>query len=168
MSNRIEGGSVTLGRVASGGSLDINDMVNTVDSVVLTVGDDMAGEMILRSGIAADQSLAIGGELTTTGTINFNGGDMAGALLIAKGGAGRILNGGSVESGQQALLCCTVGYTFSGQAEFVTVATLGALSVEAGGIDGEITIHGDLLGSIATRLSGFFGKNAVSVRRSTS
>ncbi|MCH8253473.1 MAG: hypothetical protein IID36_13580, partial [Planctomycetes bacterium] len=132
--------------------------------------EDTAGSIILHEGLRINQTLVVYGTLASSADIDLKSKPMAGLILLSKGGAGDIINGGTVTQSvvingntfhceptafavcDEGNMTCDVilgdsaGDTFSGQASFSGVADDG--EVHAEDVDGSIKFVGDMAGTI--------------------
>jgi hypothetical protein len=108
--------------------------------------DEVAGTLEFLGGIPSGTVNVYNG---LTGTIDLNGGDVSGFLLLSGGGDGSIVNGGTV-SGLVGL--GSAGYPFTGTADFDAVAGSGTVSSDYFGsgddLPGTLDISGNVSGTI--------------------
>ena len=84
------------GAVAEGGSITIASMSRNNVTATFTETSQLAGALVLQDDIHTEQEVTIAGE--STGTVDLTGHDVAGSLNFAGGGAGHIINGGTITS----------------------------------------------------------------------
>ncbi len=153
VSDRIDAGKLTvLGSVGSTASIQVHDMSGDVDLVFGEFpgsSDEFAGDLLLETGIEAEAAVAINGPLASTGSVDLNGQNLAGGLILSGGGSGSIVNGGSVQDMVQ--LADRIGTGFAGSATFAAVSAFGTIDTEGAGLAGVVTVTGDVDGDIVVR-----------------
>ncbi|MBL8880962.1 MAG: hypothetical protein JNG88_17750 [Phycisphaerales bacterium] len=108
----------------------------------------LEGTLNLPNSIALGSFVNIG---TLAGTIDLNDAEMNGALNIAHGGAGQIVNGGTIRGvhPDSAVVVLSVSVdSFSGSAAFAQIDLGG--SVTASMLHGQLYVEGDVDGTILT------------------
>lgn len=148
-------GSVTAHRLqflSVDGDVTETSAITTTHFHNLTVNGNLAGSVFLENGIPEGGSLAVGLELTGTGVVDLNHGDVSGNLSFNGGGAGSVVNGGTVTT---AVMLGGAG-PFAGVATFDSVGPTGLVNTEGGlnnpaDLSGTIHVLGDVLGSVWIR-----------------
>ena len=149
-------GSITAERLvnlAIGGNVAETGTITATHFQELVVNENLAGSVFLENGIPEGGRFAVGLELSATGVVDLNHGEVAGELSFQEGGAGTVLHGGVISSNTVVLAGSA---TFSGSATFDGVAFERTLSLEGGlelpaQLSGTIHILGDLVGQVGVR-----------------
>jgi hypothetical protein len=115
---------------------------------------DFAGDLVLQSGLGLSQTVQIYGTLTSTRSVDLNGLDLAGLMRVVAGDSGSSITGRTVLSTGMLWVAEDSPYaedpnSFSGTANFTSVAAGGVIRTQAGDLDGAINIAQNLNGQIA-------------------
>ncbi|MFQ5463936.1 MAG: hypothetical protein ACE5E5_15090 [Phycisphaerae bacterium] len=149
--------------VASTGSITISDMsgvlfgASLVDLGANSATSTMNGSAKFPKGVPAHCVVGMGGALGPNGSIDLMNKDVAGTLIVARGGSGKILNGSAVVGGGVTPFLIAValglplnsgGHTFSGSATFASVDSGSKILVGGGDVSGDVMITGAMDGDI--------------------
>jgi hypothetical protein len=159
-----EGSSITIGELDVGEFEPGGDFEFWIGDLGEDYGEsEIAGTILFESGIKDDMRLTIWGELTETGVLDLNDAGVYGAIDFHGGGAGNIINGGTVAAPIELGNITTV---FSGTATFQRVVAGGSIITEncsdlpgtiqlTGSLEGgSIAVTGDLPSSGAILIAG--------------
>jgi hypothetical protein len=152
ISAELEMDLIVSGNVESSATIEIGIVTGNVSFNTVVVGDGVfAGDLIVHGDLPG---LTIFGVTTSTASIDLDGHDVAGNLILESGGAATILNGGTVLSDVAVLLADDgiPGADFSGSATFEhVVGRIQTESAHGSDISGTITINGDVDGLVGAQ-----------------
>jgi hypothetical protein len=156
VSDKLYGGGLWVqGETLSTADIRIADMESDgMYGSIVELEGGLAGDLVLDSGIPAGQFVELADELTSTGSIDLNGGDVAGMLDLYRGGAGMVVNGGTV-TGTGKVFLGLLG-SFSGDATFSAVSNGGDVEI-GGNLSGDLYITNDMAGDVTVGLDVQFG-----------
>lgn len=159
--NGIQGGTLSIGgNVTSASTIKIEDMTTVLGthSSALICWDndppygegalDFDGTLLLESGVRQNQNVWINAPLDAAASVDLKNQDVAGNLVVVRGGSGDVLNGGAVTA--TGYVSLTGGLEdFAGDATFSSVASGGEIHVTGGSdLNGSLIITGDMDGDI--------------------
>lgn len=110
------------------------------------------GTLILGGGLPADCFFLMAGQLGPNGVIDLQGADVASHFELSGGGAGSVINGGTVTSSGHVWVSTLEENMFTGTATFKSMEQFSAVEAEYSNIDGVINIKGDMDGQLWVRV----------------
>jgi len=129
----------------SGSSVDLAD-------AGFSVPTEFDGTLILGDGVPADCDVRLAGQLGGAGVIDLSGADVESFLELGGGGAGSIINGGTVTGSGHVWVSTLEENVFTGMATFAGMDAFSAVEAEYSNIDGVINILGDMNGQLWVRV----------------